>query len=205
MLLLFEVGCAGVELGHCKAPDVSQTILHLEFGGSPNPPTHDGTADIWAVPLFPKGLWLLKHRCEIVLVQLFKQQEQNCHAQNTLLGSIRTAVLLTNTSHLAESTGSAAELLWVAKASLWVLPPMNLPDLLGRRWMKVENLPWHWGGHLGELVEPALCGCCVHKSGHSSAHSFWGISLGLQIASPRHRCAGCCRASGLSAVCQRSW
>lgn len=46
MLLLFGVGCAGVELGHCKAPDVSQTILHSEFGGCPNPPTHGGTAEL---------------------------------------------------------------------------------------------------------------------------------------------------------------
>lgn len=63
-------------------------------------------------------------------MQLLKQKEQNCHAQNTLQGSNRTAALLTSTSRLAKSTGSAAELLWVAKTSLWVLHPVNLPDLL---------------------------------------------------------------------------
>lgn len=140
------MGWAGAEPGHCKAPDVSlvsaQTLLHSVVQLS----CHLG------ISFVSKGLRLYFGNAALrfprVRCSYLNKKNRTAMAQNTLPGSNRTAALPTNTSHLAQSTGSAAELLWVPKASLWVLQlrpccagAVPVPDLSGRRWMEVEESP----------------------------------------------------------------
>lgn len=166
-------------LGHCKAPEVSLVGAQTLVGTAELTSGHS-LCFRGAVVVF----W--KHCCEISLVQLFKQKEQSCHARTPCWEATGQFTALTNTSHLAKSTGSAAELPWLAQASLWVLPPINHPDL-GRRINPPDFKVDEGGGispgtgeatleswHLCE-VEPALHGWCVHSSGHSHGHLLWGI------------------------------
>lgn len=113
-------------------------------GGCPNPPTLGGRAELAPGQcLCSKGavavFW--KHCLEISPVQLFKQKEQSCRAQNTPLRSNRIPHTLQTPHTLQRAQAALLSSSELQRLHFWMLHPINIPNLLGRRWMKVEESP----------------------------------------------------------------